>query len=679
MRNKKPFLFAFCIILSISFVRAQDKSDYKFGKIAVADFKLSADQFDSGANALIIADIGSTSFEGNNKGSFTLIFTRFLRVKIMNKNGFDIGKHQFDLYHNGEGDVEKLSTLKGSTFNLENGVITETKLDEKSVFTEKYNNNIDLKKFSMPALKEGAIFDLQYTIKSPFETQLRPWAFQGEYPRLWSEYTVTIAPPYHYVMLPQGDQNFDVKTTKLIYGTFSIRQANGAGQDEMYSLSGSSTELRWVKKNVPSLHEEPFTTTLENYNTRVSFQLNYFQWSADNQRHDYMNNWTSASKELLEREHFGQDLSHENNWMSDELGGITAGAGSEEEKAHKIFSYIRDNFRTAGVDGYGTRGLYTHHTLKEVFKRKEGSVVEINLLLTAMLRKAGIDADPVILSTRENGIANAAYPLIDEYDYVICIAYIGRNVFRLDASESYNGFGQLSVDCFNGWGHVINESKPIPIELFADSVHESTITSVIIYNDDKGKPSGSFTSILGKSGSFDIRKEILGSSEKSYEKKIQTELGSDYLMGNFSVDSLRKFDFPATVHYDFDIKNLSSADVLYFNPMMGEGYKTNPFKSMDRHYPVEIPYQLDETYILNMDIPVGYQIDEIPQSVRVKYNENEGFFEYIIQKGETNLQMRVRLKLNKALFQVEEYKSLRDFFSNVVKKESEQIVFKKIK
>ena len=113
--------------------------------------------------------------------------------------------------------------------------------------------------------------------------------------------------------------------------------------------------------------------------------------------------------------------------------------------------------------------------------------------------------------------------------------------------------------------------------------------------------------------------------------------------------------------------------------MMGEGYTINPFKAMERHYPVEMPYKIDETYVLNMDIPVGYQVDEMPKSARVKYNENEGIFEYLIQKGETNIQMRTRLKFNKAFFPTEEYSNLRDFFAFVVKKESEQIVFKKIK
>ena len=124
---------------------------------------------------------------------------------------------------------------------------------------------------------------------------------------------------------------------------------------------------------------------------------------------------------------------------------------------------------------------------------------------------------------------------------------------------------------------------------------------------------------------------------------------------------------------------MGSSDILYFDPMFGEQYKTNPFKAMERHYPVEIPYLIDETYLLTMDIPTGYQVDELPKSARVAYNENEGQFEYLFQKGENNLQMRVHLKLNKAFFPVDEYGTLRDFFAFVVKKESEQVVFKKIK
>jgi hypothetical protein len=632
--------------MATTVVLAQGKSDYKFGKVTEADFSLSAEKFDSGANAVIIADIGSTKFEGNNKGTFTLIFTRFMRVKIMNKNGFDIGNHQILLYHNKAGNAEKLYTLRGSTFNLGNGVISETKLDEKSIFNEKYSENYNLRKFSMPALQAGSIFDLEYTIKSDFDTELRPWSFQGEYPRLWSEYQVAIPSAYHYVLRMQGDKNFYLDTTMEKNENYSIREDNGTERADVYSISGKSIIRRWVKKNVAVLHEEPYTTTLDNYNAGVTFQLNYFQWNAENERHDFMATWPTTAKYLLADDNFGIALNYENGWMSDDLKRITEGAGSDDEKMKSIYGFIRDNFKASS-----DHGLYVHSSLKEVYRSKEGNVAEINMLLTAMLRKAGFKADPMILSTRENGIANAGYPMISEYNYVICVVFTGDKLITLDASRPYNGFGQLPVSCYNGYGHVINEERPLPLNFTSDSLRESSLTSVFISNDEKGKITGNY----------------------------KTVLGTDITVGNFGVDSLNQYDFPLTIHYDFDLKDVGSADILYFSPMMGEGYTTNPFKAMERHYPVEMPYKIDETYVLSMDIPVGYQVDEIPKSARVKYNEDEGIFEYLIQKNETNIQMRTRIKLNKAFYPVEEYPTLRDFFAFVVKKEGEQIVFKKIK
>jgi hypothetical protein len=671
--------YLLCLYLGIQIMQtasAQEKPDYKFGKITPKDFTLTADKLDSGANVLIISDVGNTQFDGNNSGFFSLVFTRFLRIKILNKEGLKVGTRVIQLRNN-DTKFEKVTLLKSSTFNLENGVITEIKLDEKSVYVEKYNKDFDLYKFSIPALKEGSIFDLEYTVKSPFEYYLQPWKFQSEYPCLWSEYHVTIPPCFHYEMRLRGANNFDVDTSKLVPQNFVIHEDQGSAASKSYSVTGNSIDRRWIKKNIPPLHEQPYTTSLENYNLMVTFQLDYFQWNDENDRQDFMPTWVSNAQTLANEERFGLALSHENGWMSEEMKTIVDGSNSDLEKAQRIFRFMRDNFRAINKEGYSRYGLYTQNSLKEVFRSRQGNVAEINLLMIAMLRKAGIGADPVILSTRDNGIASSSYPMIEEYNYVICVAHIASNDIFLDASQAYNGFGKLREECYNGWAHVVNPEKPVSVNFTADSVWETKSTNVIIINDEKGKSSGALTSTIGKTDSYDVREEVKNSSLKTYEKKIQTYTGSEMTVENFGIDSLNNYELPVTVHYDFDLKDFSAANILYFNPMLVDRYGNNPFKSMERLYPVEMPYKIDEIYTLTMDIPSGYQVDELPKSARVAYNENEGSFEYLIQKGEDNIQMRVHLKLNKAFFPVEEYSTLRDFFAFVVKKENEQIVFKK--
>lgn len=90
---------------------------------------------------------------------------------------------------------------------------------------------------------------------------------------------------------------------------------------------------------------------------------------------------------------------------------------------------------------------------------------ELNLLLVAMLRHKNIAADPVILSTRENGIATKDYPLLDEYNYLICIAHSGDKTFKLDASRPVNSFGKLPTYCFNWGARIINDTHSEYLEM----------------------------------------------------------------------------------------------------------------------------------------------------------------------------------------------------------------------
>jgi len=678
MKSIKTGLLVIAAIFCIQPGKAQEVTAYKFGQVTPADFSTSGTGLDSNADAVIISDIGIADFEGNDEGLFTIVFTHYMRVKIINKNGISIGSHKIYLRKQSAIEFEDLFSIRGSTFNLENGAVQETKMDSKSIFREVYNKDYSIKKFSLPGLKAGSIFDLEYTIKSPF-LRLQPWSFQGKYPRLWSEFVVTIPPPLHYVLKKQGDQTFDIDTKEDVHKNYIVHLNNETNSNQAYHVSGMSVRKRWVKKNVPALREEPFTTTKDNYNSKLAFQLEYIQWTKEDKKYSQLADWFSTSHELLEREEFGHALNHENNWMSDQLRSLTDGAKTEDEKVQKIFAYVRDNFRAVNKDGYSKNNLYVESSLKDVFFKKEGNVAEINLLLIAMLRKAFIDADPLILSTRDNGYADLAYPLIDEYNYVVCVAYPDKKMVLLDASDPFNGYNQLPERCYNGWGHIINMEKPAAIEFSADSIWERKFTSVRVMNNDQGNFSGNFSKTFGRDSSSLIRREIYGSGLSSFEKRTRSASGTNLTIANFKLDSLDNNDLPLGVRFDFNINNIQTSDLVYLNPMFGEGYWENPFKSMSRLCPVEMPYKIDETYVLSMEIPTGFGVDEMPKSARVKLSETKGSFEYLIQQAGGMIQMRVHLKFNAATFNTEEYNDLRDFFSYVVKKESEQIVFKRIK
>ena len=546
--NIKSILLGLLVMLSVqNYLIGQDKSDIKFGKVAPEDFNLSKYKFDTGAAAVVIADIGSTSFEGNNKGDFTLIYKRSRRIKILNKNGFDAATDEVEVYKNGE-DEEKLDNLKASTYNLENGHVTETKLDDKSVYTEKVDRNYSKKKFTLPAVKEGSIVEISYVIKSDFYTHLQPWNFQGDYPCLWSEYEVTIPQFFNYVFLMQGYEPFFIKTSKSVFASYSVRSPGGTQSDEVYHLSGSAVTSRWVIKDVPALKTESFTSTIRNHISRIEFQLNYVQYGDENPRHDYMGNWYIASEKLLNNESFGVALDKDNHWMSDEIKTISAGSTSVQEIVKKIYSFIRDKFTCTSHNN-----LYTDNPLKTVFKNRTGNVAEINLLLVAMLRHEGIEANPMILSTRSHGYTSEFYPLITRFNYVICAAKIQDTAYYLDASRPKLGFDQLPYYCYNGQARTINKEKPYVAYFNPDSIKEHKTTMVLIVNGEKGGIEGSYQSVLGKFDSYDTRVKLAEKNEKAFFKDIQTGYGSDIEISNGGIILLDQPEEPVNVHYDFSL------------------------------------------------------------------------------------------------------------------------------
>lgn len=658
------------VVFSIS-VFGQEKVSVKFGKVSPEDFATRVYPIDSNANAVIIADVGSSKIVGNAKGWFSLEFKRYRRVHLLNKNGFDVATEEIPLYSEGTNE-ERLSDLKAVTYNLENGKVVETKLDTKNnVFKDKINKSLVVKKFTFPSIKEGSIIEYEYTVTSDYLRNLQPWSFQGDYPTLWSEYDLTLPAFFSYVFLSQGYQRFFINTRKDSRQNFSVVSSNGVEASDHYSITANVSDYRWVIKDAPALKEEGYVSTVKNHIQKIEFELT--AQTEPLAPHVYLSSWTQVADDMLKDENFGLSLAKDNGWLGDVVKAATAGAASQLEKAKKIYAYVRDNFTCTDYSD-----VWLGQSLKNVLKSKNGTVSEINLLLVAMLKYSDIDADPVILSTRSHGYTYALYPIMSKFNYVICDANIdGKRIF-LDATRPRLGFGKLTPSCYNGHARIINAAATA-LDLSADSLFERKLTSVLINSNEKGELTGSLQQQPGYYESHEIRETVKEKGKDEFFKEVKKAWGQDVEMINPHIDSLDNLEESIAIAYEFKL-NEEKQDILYISPMFGEGYKENPFKSAERLYPVEMPYASDETYIFSMVIPDGYVVDELPKSVVVKLNsDGDGQFEYRISEAGGTISMRSRIQFKRAFYQHDEYELLREFFNLVVKKQSEQIVLKKKK
>jgi hypothetical protein len=301
------------------------------------------------------------------------------------------------------------------------------------------------------------------------------------------------------------------------------------------------------------------------------------------------------------------------------------------------------------------------------------------MLLIAFLRLKGIKADPVILSTREYGTHPINYPVLETFNYVICRMEIAGNIFFLDASNPPIGFGRLPLACYNGHAQIIDKQHSGSIYLNTVDIKNPATISVLLVNNDKGGgESGSIEFTPGYYESADIRSSFKEKDGKQkYLKDVQKAYGPDVAISNFQVDSLDQPENPVKINYDLNFTTGFDADIIYFDPVVDKFFDENPFKASQRKYPVELPYPYDYTYDVTMDIPNGYVVDELPKSVNASLNGTDGHFLYQISKDQYTVQVHMKLQLNKTLIAPEDYNALRDFFTMVVKKQTEQVVFKK--
>ncbi|WP_126249115.1 transglutaminase domain-containing protein [Chitinophaga rhizosphaerae] len=651
---------------------AQDKTPVKYGKVSPEDFKTRYD-IDTGAAAVVLADVGSSEFE-SGRDWFIQMYKQHRRIHILRKSAYEKANISIELYMQGAAE-ESLSNLKACSYNLENGKVVETKLESKAVFTEKVDRNIVRKKFTLPAVKEGTIIEYSFTINSEFPTYLRPWAFQDiEMPVLWSEYEVSLPEYYEYLFLSQGYNGYHIKSSKDSRKTFSFNMKGEslASPSRHVSVTPGITTHRWVMKDVPPLKEESFVTTLKNHISYIEFQLSSIRFPETPVR-NIMGTWPRFMEEMGKDEDYAGELMRANNFLSDDVKRLTAGVSTAKEKAANIFGFVRDNYTCTDYSA-----IWKSQSLKTTFNKKNGNVTDINILLTALLREAGLDASPVLLSTRSHGKIYAMYPIRSKLNYTVVSVYAEGEEFFLDATRPFLGFGKLHASCYNGPARKVNASAD-PLSFEADSLSERSVTGVFISPDDNGRLSGHFQRQYSFFESYDARSRIREKGQDVFFKDLAKGFVADIEMSNGKLQELENYSNQLLVDYDFKLGEMDESGMVYFQPMFSESIRSNPFKSENRKYPIEMPAVTDYNYSLTLTLPENCSFEEIPKSTIVKFNDGEGIFQYLVQQNGNQLLMRSRLKFNRASYEAEEYQPLREFFDVVVKKHAEQIVIKKKK
>jgi hypothetical protein len=664
------------LALFLPFTSHAQGENFEFKKITPANFNIVG-LIDTLPDAIVIADVGRTYFDYGSNG-FIVVFERKTRIHILKQEGSEYATIQIPLYKS-ENDREKLSTFKGITYNLENGEVIKTKVRDEDKFLEAENENWDHQKIAMPAVRANSIVEYEYEVRSDFIFNLQPWTFQSSIPTQWSEYSVIIPEYFEYKKIAHGYVPFhinDISTTTQKFSVHVEAKMPQQGVSDIREPAHTETfeplarKNHWVAVNVPALTPEPFTTTVKDYLTSIEFELAVVTMPGTNSK-NVMDSWETLNKKLLENEDFGKILK-KGNFISDQLPVITAESHDQLAKAKAIYQYVQ-----ARVKWNGKYGLSSSRTPRKVFEERSGSVPEINLMLVAILKEAGIDAEPMILSTRDHGKIMEMYPILAKFNYVACVVTIDTLQYIVDATSKLIPFNTLPERCLNGSGLIISKDKSRWIGLLNTEIKSKYSFSQLALAEDGTIKGSCVMNSSGISG-YDRRNEYKNKEQKDFIQEFKNDY-SNWNVNNFEYKSLDTLDKPFTETYEIETTDAAqlAGDRIYLNIMAGLGMKENPFKLEKRIYPVDFSCPIKETKLIKLSLPAGWIPEELPQSASITLPDKSATFKFIVAKGEGMIQITSTMIISKTVFTAEEYEQLKEFFRLITSAHSEQIVLKK--
>lgn len=145
------------LFLAISNVTAQN---YDLGKVTVAELQEKANPKDTTAAAAVLFKKGKTFFTFNKDKGFSANHVYEFKIKIYKKEGVKWADQKVRFYIGYETlSEDRLEFSNAVTYNLENGSIVKTKLDNQGTFKKKVNKFWNEKIISLPNVKVGSIIE----------------------------------------------------------------------------------------------------------------------------------------------------------------------------------------------------------------------------------------------------------------------------------------------------------------------------------------------------------------------------------------------------------------------------------------------------------------------------------------------------------------------------------------
>ena len=407
------------------------KPSMKYGKPSEEELAMTIYAPDTSATAVVLYSKCEVRYDllANN---FRILYNYEVKIKVLKSEGASYADIRIPYYSNESNAVitlkESISQLDASAYNMEGGEMVRTKMKRDLVFTERINKQYMQLKFSIPAVREGTVFEYKYQLSSDLYYSINLWEAQRDIPVIFTQYDITIPEYFKFNLDMRGPHPMASKdeTSSL---TFLLSLPGG--QTEMLSCNGR--HMIFTGEHLPALRPDNYVWCANDYMSSVYFELRGVDFPGSFYR-SFTHTWEEIDQMLLQDEDFGAMLKMRNPYR-DEMASLSLDQlPDRQNRIAAIYTFLKQK-----ISWNGQYGLYGNEVKKAV-KNGTGSNADINFILMSMLRDAQIPCYPAVMSRKDRGILPYSYPSIQKLNtFIVGIADTDSTLVFLDGSV-INGY-----------------------------------------------------------------------------------------------------------------------------------------------------------------------------------------------------------------------------------------------
>jgi hypothetical protein len=315
--------------------------------------------------------------------------------------------------------------------------------------------------------------------------------------------------------------------------------------------------------------------------------------------------------------------------------------------------------------------------MSKVYNDARGNAADINLMLLSMLRYAGLQADPVIMSTREHGLLNPFFALLRRFNHVVVKATADGKDYLVDATDPHRPFSMLPVECLNGQGWVVSSFGGYWVNL-NNGEHFGESVTLDLALDEAGNLAGTAVNVYDSYDAWMVRKFCSLQGTDTYRDFFQ-DANSHWRISALELENLEKLEEPVTERIKLTIRNAADAGsgIVYLNPILTGRMESNEFYAEERISMIDLACPDLRKYSCTIMIPDGWKVAELPQQVMIQMDGGGASFAYNITAEGRKITITSEINVSTVTYLPERYSSIRKFYSDIIRKQAEVIVLKK--